>query len=342
MSVVSKMIRELLENGVHFGHQTSKWNPKMRKFIFGKKSGIYIIDLEKTEVALLKAVDVVYELAKEGKKILFAGTKKQAKKIVRAEAERCGMFFVENRWLGGCLTNFNTIRQSIGRLDNIEATKKSDTYMSLAKKERVRLDKEEQKLLKNLRGIREMKVLPSAVIVIDAEAEKIAVLEARKLGIPVIALLDTNCDPDIIDYPVPGNDDAIRSIMYICATLADAIIKGTKEFDSGTASVEDKAAATAAEGEETAGSAPAAPAAEEAAAPVEDAPEAAKEEAETVAEPVAEAKEEPIVEAKEEPIVEVKKETSEETIDKPKVEEKPEASSDEDEDKEAIEGDINL
>jgi small subunit ribosomal protein S2 len=341
MSVVSKMIRELLENGVHFGHQTSKWNPKMRKFIFGKKSGIYIIDLEKTEVALLKAVDVVYELAKEGKKVLFAGTKKQAKKIVRAEAERCDMFFVENRWLGGCLTNFNTIRQSIGRLDNIEATKKSDTYMSLAKKERVRLDKEEQKLLKNLRGIREMKTLPSAVIVIDAEAEKIAVLEARKLGIPVIALLDTNCDPDIIDYPVPGNDDAIRSIMYVCATLADAIIKGSREFDSGTASVEDKSAATAAEGEAPAAPTEA-PAAEEAAAPVEEAPEAAEEKvAETVAEPVAEAKEEPTVVAKEEPIVEVKKETSEETIDEPKVEEKPKAS-DEDEEKEAIEGDINL
>ena len=226
MAIASKMIKELLENGVHFGHQTSKWNPKMGKFIFGKKSGIYIIDLEKTEKALMEASKFVEELAASGGKVLFAGTKKQAKQIIREEAQKCDMFFVEERWLGGCLTNFNTIRKSISRLDNLEDLKKSETYTSLAKKERVQLDREEQKLLKNLRGIRHMKGLPAAVIVVDAEAENIAVLEARKLKIPVIALLDTNCDPDLIDFPIPGNDDAIRAIRYVCSTLADAINKG--------------------------------------------------------------------------------------------------------------------
>ncbi len=226
MAIASKMIRDLLENGVHFGHQTSKWNPKMGKFIFGKKSGIYIIDLEKTEKALIKASEFVKDLAAKGGKALFAGTKKQAKQIIREEAEKCDMYFVDERWLGGCLTNFDTIRKSIGRLEYLENIKKSETYNSLAKKERVQLEREEQKLLKNLRGIREMKTLPGVVIVVDAEAERIAVLEARKLGIPVVALIDTNCDPDIIDFPIPGNDDAIRAIRYVCSALADAINEG--------------------------------------------------------------------------------------------------------------------
>lgn len=323
MSVVSEMIRELLENGVHFGHQTSKWNPKMRKFIFGKKSGIYIIDLEKTEKALLTASEVVYNLAREGKKILFAGTKKQAKPIVREEAERCGMFFVEERWLGGCLTNFNTIRKSIGRLDNIEETKKSDTYMSLAKKERVHLDREEQKLLKNLRGIRDMKALPAAVIIIDAEAERIAVLEARKLGIPVIALLDTNCDPDIIDFPIPGNDDAIRSIKYICSTLADAISKGCNEFNGGDTVTLDKTASPATKKEEAA--------------------QAGPEEITGAASPAEEKKEEPKAETKKAKIEaqedQPAKKAPEVKVDDPEVLDAP---ADPDEEQEAIEGDINL
>ncbi|MBF0253035.1 MAG: 30S ribosomal protein S2 [Candidatus Omnitrophica bacterium] len=227
----STVIRELLENGVHFGHQTNKWNPKMKKFIFGKKSGIYIIDLEKTEKALEKAIEFVYETAKQGKKLLFVGTKKQAKTIIRQEAERCEMPFIDERWLGGCLTNFNTISNSIGKMDQLMTKQKSEGYELLQKKERVTTDKIIAKLLKNFRGIHKMKVLPNAVIVVDAEMENIAVLEARKLGIPVVALIDTNTDPDLIDYPIPGNDDAIRSIGYICTTLADAIIKGAKEFN---------------------------------------------------------------------------------------------------------------
>jgi small subunit ribosomal protein S2 len=224
------MIRELLENGVHFGHQTNKWNPKMKRFIFGAKSGIYILDLKKTEEALNRAVDFVYKIAAEGKRALFVGTKKQAKQIVRDEAQRCDMFFVDERWLGGCLTNFNTIRKSVDKLDRLQEMKASEIYASLAKKEKAQLDREEMKLLKNLEGIRDMKTLPDCVIVVDAEAENIAVREARKIGIPIVALVDTNCDPDMIDYPIPGNDDAIRSISYIVTTLADAIAKGRSEF----------------------------------------------------------------------------------------------------------------
>ncbi len=227
---VGTMIRELLENGVHFGHQTNKWNPKMKRFIFGAKSGIYILDLKKTEEALNRAVDFTHKLAAGGKRVLFVGTKKQAKQIVRDEARRCDMFFVDERWLGGCLTNFNTIRKSVDKLDKLQEMKASEIYASLAKKEKAQLDREEMKLLKNLEGIRDMKTLPDCVIVIDAEAENIAVKEARKIGIPIVALVDTNCDPDMIDYPIPGNDDAIRSISYIVTTLADTIAKGRSEF----------------------------------------------------------------------------------------------------------------
>ncbi|MBD3427204.1 MAG: 30S ribosomal protein S2 [Candidatus Omnitrophica bacterium] len=230
MPVGSKVIRELLENGVHFGHQTNKWNPKMEKYIFGAKSGIYIIDLTKTEQALKKAADFVYELAASGKRILFAGTKKQAKHIIREQAQRCDMFFVDERWLGGCLTNFSTVMKSVKKLDNLQQMKESETYSALTKKEKAQMDREEHKLLKNLEGIREMKELPDCLVIIDAEAEHIAVAEARKIGIPVIGLIDTNCDPDLIDLPIPGNDDAIRSIRYIVTTLADAAAKGRSEF----------------------------------------------------------------------------------------------------------------
>jgi small subunit ribosomal protein S2 len=249
MAAGTKVIRELLENGVHFGHQTNKWNPKMEKYIFGAKSGIYIIDLKKTEEALKKASDFVYELAAAGKRILFAGTKKQAKQIIREEAQRCDMFFVDERWLGGCLTNFSTIMKSVKKLDQLQEMKASEKYASLTKKEKAHLDREEYKLLKNLEGIREMKQLPDCVVIIDAEAEHIAVAEARKIGIPVIGLIDTNCDPEIIDYPIPGNDDAIRSIRYIISTLADAAAKGRSEF-MGTTIGEKKEEAPAATEEE--------------------------------------------------------------------------------------------
>ena len=226
MATTSNIIRELLENGVHFGHQTNKWNPKMGKYIFGAKSGIYIIDLRKTEEALLAAVAFVEELASEGKIVLFAGTKKQAKMIIKDEAERCGMFYVDERWLGGCLTNFNTIRKSVDKLNSIQEMKKGEIYETLAKKEKARIDRVEHKLLKNLGGVRNMNKIPDCLVIVDAEAEGIAIAEARTLGIPVIALIDTNCDPTLVEYPIPGNDDAIRSISYIVGMIADAINKG--------------------------------------------------------------------------------------------------------------------
>lgn len=233
MAIATQMIRDLLENGVHFGHQTNKWNPKMEKYIFGAKNGIYIIDLTKTEEALIKAMDFVRDITSQGKKVLFAGTKKQAKKIIRAEADRCGMFFVDERWLGGCLTNFATIRKSVERLNHIQELKTSELYGSYAKKERARIDREEHKLLKNLGGIRDMVKLPECVVIVDAEVEDIAIKEARKIHIPVIALIDTNCDPNMVDFPIPGNDDAIRSISYVVSKLADAAAEGAAQFNSG-------------------------------------------------------------------------------------------------------------
>jgi len=228
MAMRSKVIRELLENGVHFGHQTNKWNPKMEKYIFGERSGIYIIDLKKTEEALAKAEGFLMSLAVERKTVLFAGTKKQAKETIKDEATRCGMFYVNERWLGGCLTNFATIRKSVEKLNHIQEMKKSEVYGSLSKKEKAHIDKDEYKLLKNLEGVRDMNVLPNCLIVVDAEAENIAIREARKIGIPVIALVDTNCDPEMIEYPIPGNDDAIRSVKYIVSTLASAVLKGAQ------------------------------------------------------------------------------------------------------------------
>ncbi|MFC1570156.1 30S ribosomal protein S2 [Candidatus Omnitrophota bacterium] len=238
MSVTSQMIRDLLENGVHFGHQTNKWNPKMEKFIFGEKSGIYIIDLTKTEQALIEAMEFIRDLTAQGKRVLFAGTKKQAKSIIREEAQRCGMFFVDERWLGGCLTNFETIKKSIKRLDHLQEMKESEIYLSLAKKEKARMDREEHKLLKNLEGIRYMETLPDCLVVVDCEAEDIAIKEARRIGIPVIALIDTNCDPTIVDFPIPGNDDAIRSIKYVISKLSDAAGEGYNEFTGGALKAE--------------------------------------------------------------------------------------------------------
>jgi len=229
MGVESIVIRELLENGVHFGHQTNRWNPKMKKYIFGAKSGIYIIDLQKTEVALANAVRFLQEMGSTGKRVLFVGTKKQAKQTVKDEAQRCGQFFVDERWLGGCLTNFATIRKSVERLNHLQKMKEGEVYETLAKKEKAGIDREEHKLLKNLAGIRDMHELPSCMVVIDAEAENIAIKEAQRVKIPIIALVDTNCNPDVIDFPIPGNDDAIRSIRYIISVLAGAVEKGCQE-----------------------------------------------------------------------------------------------------------------
>lgn len=233
MPVESRMIRELLENGVHFGHQTNKWNPKMGKFIFGEKSGIYIIDLEKTEKALNEAINFLYELTASGKNVLFVGTKKQAKDIIKDQALRCEMYYVDERWLGGTLTNFTTIRKSVNRLKHLEEMKSTEEYQLFTKKEKAHLEKEEQKLTKNLGGIREMTKVPDTLIIVDAEAEEIAVREAYKMGIPIVALIDTNCDPDKVDYPIPGNDDAIRSIQYVVTKLADAVEKGYLEYSGG-------------------------------------------------------------------------------------------------------------
>ncbi|MGB2599414.1 MAG: 30S ribosomal protein S2 [Candidatus Omnitrophota bacterium] len=233
MPASSKTIRELLENGVHFGHQTNKWNPKMGKFIFGEKSGIYIIDLEKTEKALKEALDFLYDAAVSGKKVLFVGTKKQAKQIIKDQALRCDMYYVDERWLGGTLTNFTTIRKSVNRLKYLEEQRETEEYQLFTKKEKARLDKEQQKLIRNLGGIREMTVVPDALVIVDAEAEGIAVREAYKMEIPIVALIDTNCDPDKVDYPIPGNDDAIRSIQYVVNKLADAVEKGYLEYSGG-------------------------------------------------------------------------------------------------------------
>lgn len=227
---VEALIRQLLEAGVHFGHQTKRWNPKMKKFIFGERSGIYIIDLQKTSQLLKEAEEFLKELASKGQNILFVGTKKQAQDIISSEATRCGMFYVNERWLGGTLTNFATIRKSVERLKDMEAVQSSENSASLSKKEKAMLDKEVAKLKKKLSGIVEMTELPGALVVVDPKSEDTAVREANRLSIPVVALLDTNCDPEGIDYPIPGNDDAIRSIRLIISLIADSILEGRKKY----------------------------------------------------------------------------------------------------------------
>jgi small subunit ribosomal protein S2 len=220
-------MKQLLEAGVHFGHQTSRWNPKMKPYIFGARNGIHIIDLQQT-VSMFKDLEtVVRNLAASGGHILFVGTKKQAQEAVKEEAERCGMFHVHNRWLGGTLTNFSTIRQSIERLRKLEEMENDPKIVdALTKKEMLGLRREKEKLEQALGGIKTMRKLPDAIFVVDPKQEEIAVKEARKLGIPVIAVIDTNCDPDMIDYKVPGNDDAIRAIRLFCAAIADAVNEG--------------------------------------------------------------------------------------------------------------------
>ena len=224
MAVIS--MKQLLEAGVHFGHQTRRWNPKMAQYIFTERNGIYIIDLQKTVRKIDEAYLFVRDIALEGKTILFVGTKKQAQESIETESKRCNMFFVNNRWLGGTLTNFKTIRSRIERLNAIDLMEKNGSFEVLPKKEVIKLNAERDKLEKNLGGIREMKKLPGALFVVDPRKERIAVTEARILGIPIVAIVDTNCDPDEIDYVIPGNDDAIRAVKLIAGKLADAVLEG--------------------------------------------------------------------------------------------------------------------
>ena len=224
MAVIS--MKQLLEAGVHFGHQTRRWNPKMAQYIFTERNGIYIIDLQKTVRKVDEAYMFIRDIALEGKTVLFVGTKKQAQESIESEAKRCGMYFVNNRWLGGTLTNFRTIRTRIDRLNNIDRMEKEGQFEVLPKKEVIKLLAEREKLEKNLGGIREMKKLPGALFVVDPRKEHIAVAEARALNIPIVGIVDTNCDPDEIDYVIPGNDDAIRAVKLIAGKLADAILEG--------------------------------------------------------------------------------------------------------------------
>src|ERR1700730_9375021 len=227
-------MKELLEAGVHFGHQTRRWNPKMKPYIFGKRNGIYIIDLQKTLKLFAQVVEFVAELAGQGRRILFVGTKRQAQEAIAEEAKRAGEFSVTNRWLGGTLTNFVTLRTSIERLKDIEA-RLSDENSPLTKKERLRLEREHERMAKNLEGIRDMDELPDALFVVDPKKEYIAVAEANKLGIPVIAMVDTNCDPELIDYIIPGNDDAIRAIRLFASRVADAYLEGSRHAEERAA-----------------------------------------------------------------------------------------------------------
>jgi small subunit ribosomal protein S2 len=240
--MASLTMKELLEAGVHFGHQTKRWNPKMQKYIFGERNGIYIIDLQKTLKKFREAYAFVRDLAAGGGTVLFVGTKKQAQEAVFEEASRCTMFYVNHRWLGGTLTNFATIRKSITRLKKLDEMKETGEYERLPKKEVLGLEREREKLEKALVGIKSMDRLPSAVFIIDPKKEKIAVEEARRLAVPIVAIVDTNCDPTGIDYPVPGNDDAIRSVRLITARIADAVNEGRGTFAKEEAEAEEAAA----------------------------------------------------------------------------------------------------
>ncbi len=257
--MTTEIIKQLLEAGVHFGHQTKRWNPKMKPFIFGEKSGIYIIDLEKTERFLNEARAFVADVTAQGKPILFVGTKKQAQEVIEEEAKRCGAFYVNHRWLGGLLTNFQTIKKSIKRYKEIVQMEKDGIFESLTKKEIAALNKEREKLVKNLSGVIEMDRLPGALFLIDSKKEETAVLEARRLKIPVVALIDTNSNPDLISYPVPGNDDAIKSIRLITHLMADSALEGRNRADQVKAAIkqmEDKEASEAGAAEGPMGIAP--------------------------------------------------------------------------------------
>ena len=236
-------MKQLLEAGVHFGHQTRRWNPKMKSYIFGARNGIYIIDLQKTVVLFKQAYDAVVQTVQNGQSVLFVGTKKQAQDSILEESERCNMYFVNHRWLGGTLTNFQTISKSINRLKKLEAMKEDGSIALFPKKEILSMEKEMVKLNRNLGGIKDMGGLPGIMYVVDPKKERIAVLEARKLGIPVVAIVDSNCDPDEIDYVIPGNDDAIRAIRLITSRIADATIEGREKREAAKQALKDEAAA---------------------------------------------------------------------------------------------------
>ena len=233
MSVIS--MKQLLEAGVHFGHQTRRWNPKMAEYIFTERNGIYIIDLQKTVKKIEEAYDFVREIAQEGGEVLFVGTKKQAQETIKEEAIRVGMHYVDARWLGGMLTNFKTIKKRIDRLEQLHKMEEDGTFDLLPKKEVVKLNLEIEKLEKFLGGIKTMKKLPAALFIVDPRKEKIAVAEAKKLNIPIVAIVDTNCDPDEVDYVIPGNDDAIRAVKLIAGTIANAVIEGRQGDDAAEA-----------------------------------------------------------------------------------------------------------
>jgi small subunit ribosomal protein S2 len=255
-------MKELLESGVHFGHQTRRWNPKMKDYIFIERSGIYIIDLQQTLKCIEEATERIREIARGGGRVLFVGTKKQAKDAIAQEALRCGMFFVSERWLGGMLTNFRTIRSNIKRLKDLDRMSQDGTYEKLSKKEVAQLEKQRQRLEKIFSGIKELDVLPKLLFIIDTKKEKIAVQEANKLKIPIVGIVDTNCDPDVIDYPIPGNDDAIRAIRLFCRMVGDSVIEGLQEASEGQdaelAAAADKAGSDGSEGAAAAGGAEAA------------------------------------------------------------------------------------
>lgn len=274
--MIQMRMRDLLEAGVHFGHQTRRWNPKMRRYIFGKRNGIYIIDLQKTLRRFRDAAEFVFHMGRDGGRLLFVGTKRQAQEAMAEEARRCGQFSVTHRWLGGTLTNFVTIRNSVERLKDIER-QLEDAESGLIKKEKLRLERERQKLDRNLSGIRDLERLPDALFVVDPKKESIAVAEANKLGIPVIGLVDTNCDPELVDYVIPGNDDAIRTIRLFASKIADSYMAGSgklREERMMRAKAEPQAAEPVVAAPAAEASAPAAEAAPEAAAP--EAPAAAE------------------------------------------------------------------
>ncbi|SMC25149.1 SSU ribosomal protein S2P [Desulfacinum hydrothermale DSM 13146] len=238
MSVVT--MKQLLESGVHFGHQTRRWNPKMKPYIFGARNGIYIIDLQRTVKLFRTAYKFMVDVTAAGENVLFVGTKRQAQDTIREQAQRCGMFYVNHRWLGGMLTNFKTIKLRIDRLKELDAMFEDGSVNRFPKKEVLRLAREREKLERNLGGIKNMTRLPGAVYVVDPHKEKIAVAEANRLGIPVVAIVDTNCDPDVIDYLIPGNDDAIRAIKLITTRIADACAEGRQQFEESRQAEGDK------------------------------------------------------------------------------------------------------
>ncbi len=240
MSIIT--MKQLLEGGVHFGHQTRRWNPKMKEYIFTDRNGIYIIDLEQTIKKVEDAYNFVRDISLKGGNVLFVGTKKQAKDAIQEEAERCNMFYINNRWLGGTMTNFKTIRSRIQRLKELEEMAENGTFEVLPKKEVAKLNLEMEKLQTNLGGIKEMTKLPDALFVVDIKKEHLAVAEANRLGIPVVAIVDTNCDPDLVDVVIPGNDDAIRSIKLITATMANAVLEGRQgtQMELQEAAMKDK------------------------------------------------------------------------------------------------------